>query len=300
MARHVLVIDDAPKVRTLLRRCLAAEGFSVLEAKDSREAQAHLERHAVVLITLDVGLAAKVALTWPGTFAGSAAFRSSCSTGKGDAVDRVVGLELGADDYLVKPFELRELVARVRAVLRRSEVPAAAARSSHRFAIEGWVLDISRRSLSRKSGEEIELTTSEFNLLEAFVKRPHRVLSRDNIMDLLKGQDWSPVDRQPDGTPAQEDRIRPGSSERREDRPRCRLRICRGCETKQLVPELGCSGRPRRKVAVRSSQVGGGAESCERGAFRGGVHAAARQHDRRGSGRRCRNGADALLQSNGV
>jgi len=86
----------------------------------------------------------------------------------------------------------------------------AATRSSHCFAFEGWVLDIACRRLSRKSGEEIELTTSEFNLLEAFVKRPHRVLSRDNIMDLLKGQDWSPVDRQPDGTPAQEDRIRPG------------------------------------------------------------------------------------------
>jgi DNA-binding response OmpR family regulator len=117
-------------------------------------------------------------------------------TGKGDAIDRVVGLELGADDYLVKPFELRELLARVRAVLRRSNAAPAPEPSGLTFAFEDWVFDLDRRELSRRETAEIvDLTTSEFNLLEAFVKRPHRVLSRDDIMDLLKGHDWSPLDR---------------------------------------------------------------------------------------------------------
>ena len=117
-------------------------------------------------------------------------------TGKSDAIDRVVGLELGADDYLVKPFELRELVARIRAVLRRSAT--AAPPPAHVFVFEAWTLDINRRSLKRTDGSEEDLTTSEFNLLQAFVQRPHRVLSRDDIMDLLKGHDWSPLDRSVD------------------------------------------------------------------------------------------------------
>jgi two-component system OmpR family response regulator len=116
-------------------------------------------------------------------------------TGKGYAIDRVVGLELGADDYLMKPFELRELLARVRAVLRRSSTATTHEPLGQRFRFEGWVLDTDRRDLTRASGQGLDLTTSEFNLLEAYVKRPHRVLSRDDIMALLKGQDWSPLDR---------------------------------------------------------------------------------------------------------
>jgi DNA-binding response OmpR family regulator len=107
-----------------------------------------------------------------------------------------VGLELGADDYLVKPFELRELVARIRAVLRRSA--AAAPSPGHVYTFEAWSLDINRRSLKGSDGSDAELTTSEFNLLQAFVQRPHRVLTRDDIMDLLKGHDWSPLDRSVD------------------------------------------------------------------------------------------------------
>ena len=117
-------------------------------------------------------------------------------TGKGDAIDRVVGLEVGADDYLAKPFELRELVARVRAVLRR--VQPVGADCVLRAALRVRRLDLRHQSAQPEretTVEAQELTTSEFNLLEAFVKRPHRVLSRDDIMDLLKGHDWSPLDR---------------------------------------------------------------------------------------------------------
>jgi DNA-binding response OmpR family regulator len=118
-------------------------------------------------------------------------------TGKGDTIDRVVGLELGADDYIAKPFHVREVLARVRAVLRRtgrSGAPDAAAKDE-RLTFEGWVLDIARRELISPAGGSCELTTSEFDLLKAFAMHPKRVLSRDQIMDLLRGHDWNPVDR---------------------------------------------------------------------------------------------------------
>ena len=118
-------------------------------------------------------------------------------------IDRIVGLELGADDYITKPFHVREVLARVRAVLRRYEsaIHATAAHdvaqavTGQRFAFDRWALDVAKRELCSSTGELRELTTAEFNMLLMFVERPSRVLSRDNIMDLLKGQEWSPFDR---------------------------------------------------------------------------------------------------------
>jgi two-component system OmpR family response regulator len=192
---HILVVDDDSKVRTLLRRCFEGEGFAVSEAKDGWELQAQLDRQPVSLITLDLSLGGENGLDLARSIRKERDVPIIMLTGKGDAIDRVVGLELGADDYLVKPFELRELLARVRAVLRRSTAATARESSRQRFQFEDWVLDVDRRDLSRTNGDALNLTTSEFNILEAFVKRPHRVLSRDDIMDLLKGQDWSPLDR---------------------------------------------------------------------------------------------------------
>ena len=121
-------------------------------------------------------------------------------TGKGDAVDRIVGLELGADDYIPKPFLMREVIARIRAVLRRyavgsegpGETPSGDAK---RYSFEGWTVDLTRREVRDPQGAVRELTTSEFNLLALFVQKPGRVLSRDELMDLLKGHDWTPMDR---------------------------------------------------------------------------------------------------------
>ena len=117
---HILVVDDDPKVRTLLRRCFEGEGFAVSEAKDGAELRAHLARQPVTLITLDLNLGNENGLDLAREVRKDRNVPIIMLTGKGDAIDRVVGLELGADDYLAKPFELRELVARVRAVLRRS------------------------------------------------------------------------------------------------------------------------------------------------------------------------------------
>ncbi|HXF54417.1 MAG TPA: response regulator [Hyphomicrobiaceae bacterium] len=197
-AGHILVVDDDPKVRALLRRCFEGEGYSVSEAGNGKELREQLAREPVSLITLDLGLGSENGLDLAKEIRARHTVPIIMLTGKGDPIDRVVGLEIGADDYLAKPFELRELVARVRAVLRRTAAATSPAPCAVRYSFEGWIMDVGRRSLTRDSGEARELTTSEFNLLEVFVKRPQRVLSRDDIMDLLKGHDWSPLDRSVD------------------------------------------------------------------------------------------------------
>jgi DNA-binding response OmpR family regulator len=196
---RILVVDDEPEIRVLLRKCFEREGFEVAEAKDGAELRASFEQRSPSLITLDLTLGGEDGLEL------AREVRAKCNvpiimiTGKGDTIDRVVGLELGADDYIAKPFQLREVVARVRAVLRRygaSEPGAPPASAGHeRYGFDGMVLDLTSRELSDGASKLQELTTAEFNLLAIFVKRPHRVLSRDNIMDLLKGHDWSPADR---------------------------------------------------------------------------------------------------------
>jgi DNA-binding response OmpR family regulator len=198
----ILVVDDEPEVRALLRKCFERESFRVLEAKNGAELRACIEQHPISLITLDLTLGGEDGLELARAIRSAHNVPIVMISGKGDTIDRVVGLELGADDYIAKPFQLREVLARVRAVLRRyagSELPqqpagAPGAGAHERYGFEGWVLDLTARELSLAT-KALDLTTAEFNLLEIFVRRPHRVLSRDNIMDLLKGHEWSPVDR---------------------------------------------------------------------------------------------------------
>lgn len=118
-------------------------------------------------------------------------------TGRGQPVDRIIGLELGADDYVAKPFDLRELVARVRSVLRRigSDAPPAPEAPVDRFDFAGWRLDLSSRSLARPDGIEVPLTTGEFELLTAFVQHPNCALSRDRLMEIIHGREAGPFDR---------------------------------------------------------------------------------------------------------
>jgi two-component system OmpR family response regulator len=214
MSGHILVVDDEPRVRTLLRRCLEGEGYTVSEAKNGAELRACIDHQPISLITLDIGLGKENGLDLAREIRKQRNIPIIMLTGKGDAIDRVVGLELGADDYLAKPFEMRELVARVRAVLRRA-APNEVSPKGERYAFEGWVFDVGRRSLNKVDCDAAELTTGEFKLLEAFVKRPRRVLSRDEIMDLVKGHDWSPLDRSIDNMVA---RLRK-KIERDPDRP---------------------------------------------------------------------------------
>jgi len=205
-ATTILVVDDDPDVRVLLRDCLAMEGYRVIEASDGAGLKRALASDPVDLVTLDLNLGGEDGLALAREIRADRNVPIIMISGKGDTIDRVVGLELGADDYISKPFHLREVLARVRAVLRRYEVQAAdgAAKaaaaqgtmpSTPSFAFEGWQLDVDRRELRRDVHGLVELTTAEFNMLAIFVQRPSRVLSRDDIMDLLKGHDWSPMDR---------------------------------------------------------------------------------------------------------
>ena len=161
-----------------------------------------LQSQTMSLITLDLKLGGEDGLALAREIRSTDNVPIVMITGKDDPIDRVVGLELGADDYVTKPFHLREVLARVRAVLRRYDLSvqhkstaSVASAEQHHFAFDRFRLHPSRREVMDGDGRVLELTTAEFNMLQMFVERPSRVLSRDNIMDLLKGHDWSPLDR---------------------------------------------------------------------------------------------------------
>jgi DNA-binding response OmpR family regulator len=198
---HILIVDDEPEIRLMLQRLFEREGLAVSEAQDGKELFAALDSGRINLITLDLRLGGEDGLELARRVRMKNNVPIIMISGRGDPIDRIVGLELGADDYISKPFHLREVLARVRAVLRRYEPtiePHAAperSKGSTRYKFAEWVLDVQRRELSTSAGYRHELTTAEFNLLQILVERPARVLSRDNLMDLLKGIEWSPVDR---------------------------------------------------------------------------------------------------------
>jgi DNA-binding response OmpR family regulator len=197
----ILVVDDEASVRTLLRDCFELEGYRVLEAGNGAELDRRLAETPIDLITLDLNLGGDNGFDLARKIRAHRNVPIVMITGRGDMIDRVVGLELGADDYVAKPFHVREVLARIRAVLRRytptqpSQAGGTPAQVGSRFTFGDWILDVSRRELRTASGEQRELTTAEFNLLVLFLEHPARVLSRDNIMELLKGHDWSPFDR---------------------------------------------------------------------------------------------------------
>jgi DNA-binding response OmpR family regulator len=197
---NVLIVDDEVEVRALLREYFELEGYRVSEAGDGAEMRAHLAKHPVTLITLDVNLPGQDGFALAREIRAERNVPIVMISGKQDPIDRVIGLELGADDYITKPFNLREVLARVRAVLRRYQhderpAPIAGQPKEHRYVFDGFSLSLQRRELTNANGVVIELTTAEFNLLELFVTRPARVMTRDNIMDALKGHEWSPLDR---------------------------------------------------------------------------------------------------------
>ncbi len=200
-ARHILVVDDDAKVRLLLRRCLEQDGYRVSEAVGEADTMKMVSAGSVDLVTLDLNLNGEDGLDIARSIRAASTVPIVMVTGKGDTIDRVVGLELGADDYISKPFHVRELLARIRTVLRRtaglSNVPGCAPdeRADDRYTFGTWTVDFSKLELHAVGGEPHELTTAEFKLLEALIKNAKRVLTRDQLMDHVNGRDWSPFDR---------------------------------------------------------------------------------------------------------
>jgi len=196
---HILVVDDQQEICEVVQEYLTGEGYRVSVAHDGTEMRRVLSQSPADLVILDLMLPGEDGLTLARVLRSESGIGIIILTGRGETVDRIIGLEMGADDYLPKPFHLRELLARVKSVLRRvhnrsSEVAAAAgARSRARFA--GWNLDLASRELVSPSGEEVRLTTGEFDLLSAFVNNANQVLTRDRLLDLARNREAGPFDR---------------------------------------------------------------------------------------------------------
>ena len=196
---HILVVDDDAEIRSLLARYLATQGFRVSVAADRRECLARIADQRPDLIVLDVllpdGSGLEICRAMQDT---RPRVPVILLTALKEEVDRIVGLEIGADDYLGKPFNPRELTARIRAVLRRSG-PAPAdpdpAEVTRRFSFAGFEVLPEQRRVTAADGAGVDLTGAEFDLLLAFLDRPGRVLSRDLLLDLTQGRDRDPLDR---------------------------------------------------------------------------------------------------------
>ena len=196
----VLIVDDDADVRDIVRYELEAQGWEVAEAGSAAELSEALRRRAPDLILLDIRLPDQDGLAIARALRASSQIPIIMLTGLGGDVDRIVGLEMGADDYVVKPFNPRELIARIRAVLRRSgaaQPPRAAAEAMGHDCrgFAGWRIDLSARQLETPAGEPVALTNAEFLLLEAFVKAPRRVLSRDQLLEMTRAHDADVFDR---------------------------------------------------------------------------------------------------------
>ena len=187
---HILVIDDDPAMRKLIADYLAENELRVSAVATGAEMQQVLAEHAIDLVVLDLRLGAEDGMQLARKLREDSAIPIVMVTGKREEADRVMGLELGADDYIVKPFSTRELLARIRAVLRRYQTARALlpgrddARRAYRFA--GWELNVRSRWLTDPEGRRVDLTNGEFNLLLAFCAAPFRVLTRDQLLDLSR------------------------------------------------------------------------------------------------------------------
>jgi two-component system OmpR family response regulator len=195
---HILVVDDEQEICDLVRDYLTDEGFRITTAQDGAGLREVLARGPVDLVILDLVLPGEDGLQLARELRSQSDVGIIILTGRGETVDRIIGLEMGADDYLPKPFHLRELLARVRSVLRRgaghaTERSSPSQRTRVRFA--DWNFDLASRELTSPNGRDVRLTSGEFELLAAFVNNSNEVLSRDKLLDLARGREAGPFDR---------------------------------------------------------------------------------------------------------
>lgn len=210
MTIRILIVDDDPKVRTLLRRCLEGEAYVVREASDMASTLKTLRSGSTDLITLDLQLGADDGIEVARQIRAVSTVPIIMVTGKDDVIDRVVGLEVGADDYITKPFHVREVVARIKSVLRRVDLATRKAVKNANgptsgqngvgqmpdvVSVDGLTVALDRFELIGRNQQPVELTSGDFKLLKVFVDHPKQILSREQLMDLIGGGSWAPLDR---------------------------------------------------------------------------------------------------------
>src|SRR5262245_24052956 len=198
-ANHIIVVDDEPEIREMLADYLGHAGFRVSTAEDGATLRRLLEDQAADLVILDINMPGEDGLSLARYLRANTRIGIVMLTAAGEVVDRIVGLEMGADDYLPKPVDMRELLARIRAVLRRMESvpekPVAEPPGTRKIGFGACQLDLDAHRLYDAAGEEVPITSMEFDLLKAFAEHPNRVLSRDQLLDLAHNRDWEPFDR---------------------------------------------------------------------------------------------------------
>jgi len=195
--QRLLVVDDEPKIRQLLKKYLTQEGYIVATVEDGTAMDQYLANHEVDLVILDLMLPGEDGLSIGRRLNHQGELPIIILSARGEELDRIVGLEIGADDYLVKPFNPRELLARIRSVLRRYAQDRQAATStatSHILTFGPFRLDVEKHQLTRND-QDIPLTTGEFTLLRVFLEHANRVLNRDILLEITKGYDRTPFDR---------------------------------------------------------------------------------------------------------
>lgn len=193
---HIVVVDDEADLREAVQEYLLERGFAVSGADGGKSLRALMSERAVDLVILDINMPEEDGLSIARYLRGLGPVGIIMLTANRDTMDRVVGLEVGADDYLPKPFELRELLARVRAVLRRAARPQApAATMGHEVRFGRCMLNLESRRLFDLEGAEVPITAMEFDLLQTFAEHPNRVLTRDQLLDLAHSMEMTPFDR---------------------------------------------------------------------------------------------------------
>jgi two-component system, OmpR family, response regulator len=192
---RILVVDDDPGIRSLLGEYLERNGFRVSIATDGREMRRALDEARPDLVVLDVMLPGEDGLALCRDLRAGSKLPVIMLTARADEVDRILGLEMGADDYLAKPFSPRELLARINSVLRRTRALPPPDGPAHAVRFAGWTLDLATRELVAPDGVVVSLSGGEFRLLAVFVEHPNRVLDRNRLMDLARGRESAPFDR---------------------------------------------------------------------------------------------------------
>lgn len=192
---HILIVDDDVEITDLLSTYLSQSGFQVSTAHNGEEMNGILHRHSINLIVLDVMMPGDDGFSLCKSLRIKSNIPVIMLTASSEETDRIIGLELGADDYMNKPFNPRELLARIKAVLRRTDDKDSDIPKSQRVRFSDWTLDLLQRKLINTSGEECALSGADFDLLHLFIQQPAKVISREDLFKQIKGRDLNPYDR---------------------------------------------------------------------------------------------------------